>query len=110
MSDCLRSCPADGDDNKGTNRGTCIVTADIGSTCTKDTCISSTYAVGSLIGYVGIGVANTGSICARSAFVGDVEPRALAGSGILLAGPRVIDYCLWLLMRLVFVWMNCMSC
>ncbi len=59
--------------------------ADIRSTCAKNTSIGSTCAVGTLIGCIGIGDACTGDICAKTTSVGSVEPRVLAGLGVILA-------------------------
>ena len=68
--------------------------AGIRSTCTKDTCIGSTYAVGTWIGCAGVGGACIRSICAKSASLGGVKSRVLVGLGVTLAGPGVNDYCL----------------
>ena len=60
--------------------------ASIGSICAKDTCIGSTCAMGIWIGCAGVGGTCTGYICARGIFAGNVEPRELARSGVILIG------------------------
>ncbi len=76
--------------------------AGIGSTYARDTCINSTCAMGTWIGYTGVASACTGGICAKSASVGGVEPRALVGLGVTLVGLGLNNCCLQLFMGLIF--------
>ncbi len=107
ISICPWPCSADGGGAKSIDRGAFIAAASIGA---MDTCIGSTYAIGTWTRYTGVGGTCTGGICARSTFVGGVEPRALAGLGVTLAGPRVNDCCLWLFMGLIFALTKGMYC
>lgn len=90
-SGCILGCPwlcsAGYKGAKSIDRGACIVTAGIGITCTIDTCIDSTYAMNTWIGYTNVKGTYTRGISAKSAFVKDVELKILAGLG-------VNDYCL----------------
>lgn len=72
------------------------------STCVRDIYISSTYTVGIRIKYSGIGDTYTRVICARSASDGGVELKALARSGVILAGLRVNNYCFQSFIGLIF--------
>ncbi len=83
---------------------------DIEITCVRDTCIGSTCPLDTWIRYAGVGGAYTRGICAKSASVGGVEPRVLAGLGVTLAGPKVNDCCLRSFMGLIFVLMDGVSC
>ena len=84
--------------------------AGIGTIYAKDTCISSTCAVGIWIGCASVGSACTGCICTRDAFARDMKPRALAELGVTLAGQGINDCCYWLFMGLVFTSMHSVSC
>ena len=87
-----------------------MAAGNIGNICAKDTCIGNTCAVGTLIGYAKVGGTCTGGICAKSAFVGVVEPRALARLWVTLAGSGVNDCCLRLFIGLIFALMDGVSC
>lgn len=61
---------------------------------TKNIYIDSTCAIHTWIGCIGIENACTGNIWIRDTFVGDVEPRILAGLRKTLANQEVSDCCL----------------
>lgn len=65
--------------------------------------------MGTWIRYSGVRGARTRCIYARGSFVGGVKPRALAGSGVTLAGPEVNHCYLRLFMGLIFASMDGVS-
>ena len=95
---------------KSTDRGACILVADIGSACARDTWINIIYAVGTLIRYADVGGICIRCICARNVFTEGVKSRALARARIILASPGVNDCCFLLLIELIFALTKKMSC
>ena len=92
--------------NKKINRGAYIVVFDIRSLYTINICISNTSAMRTWIGCISIGDACIGYICARGAFVKNVEPRALVESGATLVSLNVNNFCFQLFIKLIFTSIN----
>lgn len=89
--DCLWLCLAGDKGAKSIDKRSYIIATSIRSTYARDISIVSICVVGTWISSLGIGGARTQYICARDAFAWGVEPGALIGSKVTLAGPKIND-------------------
>lgn len=108
------SCSARGKGANSINRSTCIVVAGIWGACIRDAYIDSTCAIGTWITFASDGSTCTSIIYAKSISIRDIKlsirPRALLTLGVILAGLGINDCCLVLLINLIFVSINIISC
>lgn len=74
----------------------------IESTYTRNTCITNICVVSTWIRYFGIRNACIRDISTISTFVEDINPRELVGSEIIFNNPSINNYCLSLMMGLIF--------
>lgn len=102
ISGCLWLYLAGGESTKDTDRGAYIVAASIRSICAKDTCIGNTCTMSIWIRCAGVGGACIRGICAKRVYVGSVELKVLARSGVILVGPGVNNSYFLLSIGLIF--------